>query len=89
MEKYSNRYFISTSAGLHFIEVNKDPTEKLVYKLLNSDNGDDAHNQFALSDQIVACALEIQPGYVLAATYYNDNNEKNKYRLIVIEASSR
>ena len=44
MQNYSNRFFISTLSGLHFVEVNKNPKGILIFKLLNSDEGDDAFN---------------------------------------------
>ncbi len=67
MQNYSNKFFICTTEGIHFMEIVKNPRGILNFKLLGSKDGHAALSTFPLHDKKILTAVEIRPNHVIVA----------------------
>jgi hypothetical protein len=67
MQNYSNRFFICTSEGIHFLEVVKNLRGILTFKLLGSNEGHAPLSTFPFHDKKILAAVEIKPNNVMLA----------------------
>ena len=67
MQSYSNRFFICTTEGIHFLEIVKNPKGILNFKLLGSNDGHAPLSNFPLHNMKILAAVEIKPNHVMVA----------------------